>query len=188
LQKLVQEGKFREDLYYRVNVVRIELPPLRERRDDIPLLAAYFAQKYARPGEAAKQIPPQAMEVLLNYSWPGNIRELENAIERACVTSQNGSILPQLLPYELVHNEAPKPSHSIDLNQPLPELLPQAQADIEQEYIRKALEQCRGNVSQCAQMCGISRRSLSGKLWAYQINKSGFKDTSGSASDNGTDE
>jgi len=188
LQKLVQEGKFREDLYYRVNVVRIELPPLRERREDIPLLAAYFAQKYARPGEAAKQIPPQAMEVLLNYSWPGNIRELENAIERACVTSQNGSILPQFLPYELVHKEAPKPSNSIDLNQPLPELLRQAQADIEQEYIRKALEQCRGNVSQCAQMCGISRRSLSGKLRAYQINKSVFKDTSGSASDNGTDE
>ncbi len=188
LQKLVQEGKFREDLYYRVNVVRIELPPLRERREDIPLLAAYFAQKYARPGEAAKQIPPQAMEVLLNYCWPGNIRELENAVERACVTSQNGSILPQFLPYELVHNEAPKPSHSIDLNRPLPELLRQAQADIEQEYIRKALEQCRGNVSQCAQMCGISRRSLSSKLRAYQIKKSVFKDTPVSASDNGTDD
>src|SRR5438270_13189891 len=73
LQKLVQEGKFREDLYYRLNVIKIELPPLRERREDIPLLAAYFAEKYARPGEPPKQIPPKAMDVLMNYSWPGNI-------------------------------------------------------------------------------------------------------------------
>jgi DNA-binding NtrC family response regulator len=185
LQKLVQDGKFREDLYYRLNVVKVELPPLRERREDIPLLAAYFAQKYARPGESAKQIPPRAMEVLLNYSWPGNIRELENAIERACVTSQNGSILPQFFPHELMHNEAPKPSYAIDINKPLPELLRQLQADVEQEYIRQALDQCRGNVSQCAQMCGISRRSLSGKLRAYQINKTVFKETPVSASHNG---
>src|SRR5438552_1147455 len=95
LQRLVKQGKFREDLYYRLNVIKIDLPPLRERREDIPLLAAYFAEKYARPGEAAKPIPPETMDALLNYSWPGNIRELENAIERACVTSPNGGILPQ---------------------------------------------------------------------------------------------
>src|SRR5262249_26338276 len=144
LLRLVQHGKFREDLYYRVNVVKIDLPPLRERREDIPLLAAYFAEKYARTGEPPKKIPPQAMEVLLNYSWPGNIRELENAIERACVTSQNGSILPQFFPAELLRNEAPKPPCAVDLTQPLPDLLRQAQADLERDYIRKALEQCHG--------------------------------------------
>lgn len=175
LQKMVQDGKFREDLYYRLNVVKIELPPLRERREDIPLLATYFAEKYARPGDAPKQIPPKAMDVLLNYSWPGNIRELENVIERACVTSQNGSIQPENFPLELLRGDAPKPPFSVDINMPLPDILRRIQADVEQEYIRKALEQCRGNVSQCAQMCGISRRSLSAKLGTYHINKSIFK-------------
>ena len=116
------------------------------------------------------------MDLLVNYSWPGNIRELENAIERACVTSQNGAILPEYFPPELLHHEAPKVPFAIDLNEPLPALLHRMQADVEQEYIRKALEQCRGNVTSCAQLCGISRRSLSAKLGAYQIKKSGFKD------------
>jgi DNA-binding NtrC family response regulator len=176
LQKLVQEGKFREDLYYRLNVVKIDLPPLRERREDIPLLAAYFAGKYARAGEAPKRIPPQAMDVLLSYSWPGNIRELENAIERACVTSPNGSLLVENFPPDVLQPPAPKLPLSVDLHRPLPDLLRQILADIEQEYIRKALEQTRGNVSQCAHLCGISRRSLSAKLGEYQINKAVFKD------------
>lgn len=175
LQKLVQEGKFREDLYYRLNVVKIDLPPLRERREDIPLLAAHFAAKYARPGEAAKRVPPQAMDVLLNYSWPGNIRELENVIERACVTSPNGAILPQSFPPDLLQPSTQKLPLAIDLHQPLPDLLRKIQADIEQDYIRKALEQTHGNVSECAQLCGISRRSLSAKLGEYQINKATFK-------------
>jgi len=176
LQKLVQEGKFREDLYYRINVVKIDLPPLRERREDIPLLAAYFAEKFARPGDPPKKIPPQTMEVLLNYAWPGNIRELENAIERACVTSQNGSILPQYFPTEVLHTTSSRPMGPVDVSQPLPDVLRQLQADVEQEYIRKVLEQCHGNVTNCAQRCGISRRSLSAKLRAYQINKAVFKD------------
>jgi DNA-binding NtrC family response regulator len=185
LQKLVQDGKFREDLYYRLNVVKIDLPPLRERREDIPLLAAFFAEKNARPGEAPKRIPPQAMDILLNYSWPGNIRELENAIERACVTSANGTIHPQNFPTDLLQPPAPKSHLDIDLNQPLPSLLQKIQADVEQEFIRKALEQTRGNVSQCAQICGISRRSLSAKLGVYQINKAAFKEVVSAVSTNG---
>lgn len=185
LQKLVQEGKFREDLYYRLNVVKIDLPPLRERREDIPLLAAYFAEKYARAGEGPKRIPPQAMDVLLNYTWPGNIRELENAIERACVTSPNGSISVDNFPPDLLHPLQTGSSLTIDLHQSLPQLLKQVQANVEQEYIRKALEQTRGNVSQCAQLCGISRRSLSAKLGAYHINKSVFKGSAGLSPVNG---
>src|SRR5262249_5677584 len=87
LVQLVREGKFREDLYYRLNVVKIDLPPLRERPEDIPLLATHFAEKFARPDRPPKQIAPKTMDVLLRYSWPGNIRELENAMERACVTA-----------------------------------------------------------------------------------------------------
>ncbi|HWY88631.1 MAG TPA: sigma-54 dependent transcriptional regulator, partial [Gemmataceae bacterium] len=79
LQKLVEEGKFREDLFYRLNVIKILLPPLRERPEDIPLLATHFTMKFTRANEPPKKIPPDVMEVLLNYSWPGNIRELENA-------------------------------------------------------------------------------------------------------------
>jgi DNA-binding NtrC family response regulator len=175
LQKLAQDGKFRDDLYYRLNVIKIDLPPLRERREDIPLLAAYFAEKYARPGEPPKRLAPRAMDVLLNYSWPGNIRELENVIERACVTSSNGAILPQNFPPDLFEPQAPKMPLAVDLNQPLPDLLRQVQGDVEQEYIRKALEHTGGNVGQCAKLCGISRRSLSAKLGSYQINKVVFK-------------
>ncbi|HZZ77450.1 MAG TPA: sigma-54 dependent transcriptional regulator [Gemmataceae bacterium] len=175
LHKLVQEGHFREDLYYRLNVIKIDLPPLRERREDIPLLASYFAGKYVRPNDPPKHISPQAMDVLLNYSWPGNVRELENAIERACVTSPNGSILAQHFPPDLLQPVAPHHSLTVDLQTPLPKLLRKVQADVEAEYIRKALEQTRGNVSQCARLCGISRRSLSAKLGTYQINKTTFK-------------
>ena len=175
LQKLVQDGQFREDLYYRLNVVKIELPPLRDRKEDIPLLAMYFAEKYVRPGESPKHIVPKTMQALLHYHWPGNIRELENAIERACVTSLNGSIQPDNLPPEVLNGKPAKAPLPFDLNQPLPAVLRQASAAIEQEYIRKALAQSGGVVSRCAQMCGLSRRSLSAKLAAYQIDKSLFK-------------
>src|SRR6202007_2693922 len=108
LLKRVKDGIFREDLYYRLNVVKIDLPPLRERPEDIPLLATHFAEKYARPGAPNKQIAPQTMDVLLNYSWPGNFRELENMIERACVTSQEDLIQPKNLPQEILSPTAPK--------------------------------------------------------------------------------
>src|SRR5439155_9581984 len=98
LQRLVKEGKFREDLFYRLNVVKIDLPPLRERPEDIPLLATHFIEKFARPGDLPKQITPRAMEVLLNHTWPGNIRDLENAIERACVTSRDNLTQVENLP------------------------------------------------------------------------------------------
>jgi DNA-binding NtrC family response regulator len=176
LQKLVKDGNFREDLYYRLNVVKIDLPPLRERREDIPLLAAHFVQKYARPTEPPKQISPQVMDILLNYRWPGNIRELENAIERACVTSMDGVIRPENLPPEVLTPNTPKLPFSIDLKRPLPDLLRELSADVEQQYIRKALEQSHGNVGRCAKICGLSRRSISAKIAEYNINKSTFKE------------
>lgn len=85
LAKLVKKGRFREDLYDRLNVVRIELPPLRERPEDVQLLAAHFTAEYTPSTETAKKIDPRAMELLVKHRWPGNIRELENVIERACV-------------------------------------------------------------------------------------------------------
>ena len=120
LHRLVKHGKFREDLYYRLNVVRIELPPLRERREDIPLLAGHFLQKYALPGEATKQITAPAMQVLMTYRWPGNIRELENVIERAAVTSHESKVDVADLPPELAEPTAQSRPFQVTLERPLP--------------------------------------------------------------------
>jgi transcriptional regulator with GAF, ATPase, and Fis domain len=176
LQRLVKQGTFREDLYYRLNVVKIDLPPLRERLEDIPLLATHFTEKYARAGEAARQISPRAMEALLNYRWPGNIRELENAIERACVTSRDNVIQVENLPPELVSPPVSKLPFHIDLERPLPELLRDAVLNIEQQYLRKALKKTRGNVGRCARICGLSRRSVTAKIAEYKLDKAAFKE------------
>ena len=102
LEKAVQEGSFREDLYYRLNVFSIFVPPLRERKSDIPLLANYFAGKYGRAmAKSVSTISPEAMDALVRYNWPGNVRELENAIERAMVVGKPPSIRPEDLPFQL---------------------------------------------------------------------------------------
>ncbi len=176
LLKLVHQGKFREDLYYRLNVVKINLPPLRDRPEDIPLLAMHFTQKYSRPGEPAKTIAPQAMDLLLQHRWPGNIRELENAIERGVVTSQDNMIRPENLPPELAGPLTAKYPFEVDLSRPLADVLREVTADIEERYIRKALKKSRGNIGRCAKICGLSRRSISAKISAYQIKKALFKE------------
>jgi DNA-binding NtrC family response regulator len=176
LPKLVRQGKFREDLYYRLNVVKIELPPLHERPEDIPLLATHFTAKYARRGEAARTISPEAMEKLLKHSWPGNIRELENAIEHACVTVRGPSIEVENLPLEVTAPRIGGVSLSIDLSRPLPELLREMTANLERQYLLRALKKSRGNVGRCAKICGMSRRSVSTKLAEYEIKKEPFKE------------
>ncbi len=176
LLELVKAGTFREDLYYRLNVVKIDLPPLRDRVEDIPLLVAHFARKYQRVGAPAPAIAPQAMDSLLHCPWPGNVRQLENAIERACVTSHNGCIELENLPTEILAPPAAKAPFEIDLNLQLGELLRTVNTSLEQEYIRRALEKSHGHVGRCAKICGLSRRSVSAKIAEYGINKAGFKE------------
>jgi DNA-binding NtrC family response regulator len=177
LEHEVKEGKFREDLFYRLNVIKIDLPPLRERPEDIPLLITHFLHKFARDGEQPKRVSPEAMERMLAYAWPGNIRELENAIERAAVTTVGETINLDNLPGRVAGGAASesKPLVDIDLSQPLPHYLKIATEQIEREYIRKALEKSRGNVGRCAELCGLSRRSVSGKISQYGIDKIQFK-------------
>jgi DNA-binding NtrC family response regulator len=175
LQRLVKEGKFREDLFYRLNVVKIDLPPLRDRSEDIPLLATHFTEKFGRDNEV-KRISPAAMEVLLNYSWPGNVRELENAIERACVTSRDSQIELNNLPPDLVSPPNNKIPFKIDLDKTLTELVKETVAQLEQMYIRKALKKTHGHVSRCARICGLSRRSITSKIAEYKLDKSLFKE------------
>jgi DNA-binding NtrC family response regulator len=176
LQRLVKQGRFREDLFYRLNVVKIDLPPLRERPEDIPLLATHFTEKYARPGQSPKQIAPEAMASLLNHQWPGNIRELENAIERGCVTSQDNVIQMYNLPLELTGAASPNVPLNVDLDRPLPELIRDITMQVEKEYIRKALKKTHGHVGRCARICGLSRRCMTTKLAEYQIDKASYKE------------
>jgi DNA-binding NtrC family response regulator len=176
LPAMVKRGKFREDLYYRLNVVKIDLPPLRQRPEDIPLLATHFAGKHARVGERPPTFTPEAMEKLLKHTWPGNIRELENAIERACVTTRDASVRSEDLPLEVLHVRANDGAAQVDLSKPLPELLREVTLDLERRYLTRAMKKSRGNVGRCAKICGLSRRSISAKLAEYNIEKKSFKE------------
>ena len=175
LENLVKEGKFREDLYYRLNVYKIDLPPLRDRAEDIPLLATHFTQKYCRQGQPPCQISPEAMEVLLAYHWPGNIRQLENAIERAVVTAKKGLIHPANLPTDVVKPAPKKVAASIDLTRPLPLQLSELTTDFEERYLRRALKKSRGHVGRCARISGLSRRSITSKIAQYKIDTAIYK-------------
>ncbi len=176
LEAEVKGGKFREDLYYRLNVIKIDLPPLRDRPEDIPLLAQHFLNKYSRPNEPNKKIAPETMERMLTYRWPGNIRELENAIERAAVCTVGDTISPENLPPKISGlDQGNNTKIEIDLNNKLSYYLEQATEHIEREYLIKALEKTHGNVGKTADLCGLSRRSVSGKISQYGIDKYPFK-------------
>jgi DNA-binding NtrC family response regulator len=179
LQRLIKEAKFREDLFYRLNVVKIELPPLRERPSDIPLLASHFLLKFVQPGKPVKQFSSAAMKVLIDYPWPGNIRELENVIEGLCVTTRGSLIRIEDLPPALRLVPMAESAPAIDLDKPLAHHLTTAVAQIEEAYIRKALAKTFGNIGQCARICGLSRRSVTVKMAQYQLSKSSFKEDRG---------
>jgi len=175
LEKLVAEGKFREDLFYRLNVIRIEIPPLRDRPEDIPLLATHFTQKYARVNQPPPQIGPDAMDLLLRSPWPGNVRQLENAIERACITAREGTIRAEDFPADVAQRTKSREQFQIDLTRPLPEQLSELTASFEERYLRKALRRTRGHVGKCAKISGLSRRSVTEKISQYNIDKNLFK-------------
>ncbi|MFL5331100.1 MAG: sigma-54-dependent transcriptional regulator [Gemmataceae bacterium] len=175
LEKLVADGSFREDLFYRINVIRLDLPPLRERPEDIPLLAAHFARKYARANQPPPDIEPDAMEILLNCPWPGNVRQLENAVERACVTARNGIITTANLPSDVGGRTLVTPDFAVDLTRPLTDQLNELTSRFEERYLRAALKKTRGHVGQCAELTGLSRRSITDKLAQYKIDRTEFK-------------
>jgi DNA-binding NtrC family response regulator len=161
LEQLVAEGKFREDLFYRLNVFTITIPPLRERKEDIPLLVRHFIETTGITGKEKTLISPEAMNLLLSYHWPGNIRELQNIIERAIILSENNVIRPQDLPLGL--REEPKLSY-IDKDNTLKSL-----RSAEKTYISKVLEEVGGHRGKAAQVLRISERTLYRKLKKYNI-------------------
>jgi len=153
LRELVQLGSFREDLYYRLNVFPIRVPPLRERREDIEVLARYFLQRAgAERLKATPEIDDSAMELLKRYSWPGNIRELENVIERAAILSGGGPISNKHLPREVQTASAPAVTRGI-YEMPFRE----ARNTFERSYLEQMLDRCDGNVALAARTAGVSR-------------------------------
>ncbi len=160
----MQQGQFREDLYYRLNVFQIHMPPLRERKEDIPLLAQHFVEKF-RPTYLVNKISPAAMELLVRYHWPGNIRELQNVIERAAIICQGNEILPEHLPKELL--AAQKTTAGPVINFPDQGI---SLEEVEKELILKALEKTGGNQTRAAQLLGITRSALLYRSQKYGIN------------------
>jgi two-component system response regulator AtoC len=170
-QQAVADGRLRQDLYFRLNVVRIDVPLLQERKEDIPLLAEHFLRKYA--SELGRKIPrlnPQTMASLQAYSWPGNVRELENLIERATVLCQCDEITPDYFPAEItkpaaLKGEAPPPEPELPASSALKE---QVEA-LEKRLIERALQQCDNNKSAAARLLEISERALWYKVKRYGL-------------------
>lgn len=157
----VREGKLREDLYYRLNVFQLAVPPLRQRGQDILRLASHFLQ--ARPCK----LGPAAEQYLLAYPWPGNVRELENILERAAILAGKGDILPQHLPADIALPQHQMTSHNDHEVNALS--IPQATARLERTLIAQALDNCQGNKSKAAKLLEISERSLWNKLNQYDM-------------------
>jgi DNA-binding NtrC family response regulator len=164
LRQLVTQGKFQDDLFYRLNVIPIEIPPLRERREDIPALVEHFIKKHAqRTGRRIERMDDDALAGLQQYEWPGNVRELENTIERAVVLSQGPTITSRAIS---VLGAAPQPSSGL----PSTKLRPNIEW-VEKETIRRALESAGGVKKDAAELMGISQRALSYYLAKYRIDQ-----------------
>lgn len=172
LDKAVAEGRFREDLYYRLNVIPIKVPALRERREDIQLLISYFLKKYVSADLSNRiRFSKQAFELILHYDWPGNVRELENLIERLVILKGGSIIMPEDLPNSLYHVNS---SDSLDYKKALslPEKgldLKKLMTEIEESLINQALERTGGNKNKAAQLLQLNRTTLIEKLKRFAI-------------------
>ncbi|MCA0388109.1 MAG: sigma-54 dependent transcriptional regulator [Bacteroidetes bacterium] len=157
LEEMVKDGRFREDLYYRLNVFSITIPPLRERKEDIPHLAEHFLTKFASGmNRNIKGISKDAMEFLQSYPWPGNVRELENAIERAVVMRRSGEIKPDDLPFN-IHAQKSDEEEALEI--------------VEKKHIIRMLEKYGFNISKVAKVLGIDRVTLYNKMSKYNIER-----------------
>ncbi len=158
LEKAIKEGSFREDLYYRLNVFSIVLPPLRERRTDIPLIAKYFLTKYAQSmNKNVLDFSPQALEMIGGYDWPGNIREVRNVVERAMVVAKGNQIQVEDLSF-------PFPSQSMSL-------VGESLEDVEKNHIEKILNLTKGNIAQAAEILKLSRLTIYNKIEKYHLKR-----------------
>jgi two-component system response regulator HydG len=158
LDRLVEEGRIRSDFYYRINVITIRVPPLRERPDDVPLLAHHFLQGFVREmGRRVDGIAPAALRLLQSYEWPGNVRELKNVIERAVVVNRSGTIEEDDLTFLRTGEPVRTGIESLE--------------EVEADHIRKTLEACGWNISRAARVLGIHRGTLTRRMKKHGLDK-----------------
>ncbi|MEJ7608699.1 MAG: sigma-54 dependent transcriptional regulator, partial [Bryobacteraceae bacterium] len=177
LRKLVDEGRFREDLYYRLNVINIPLPPLRDRKADIPLLIEYFFQKYceenrrflAENGRSTLNFTPEAMQILMDHSWPGNVRELENAVERAVVLAPESTVPVDVLPDHILHAGGLRIRLDASGHLPADASLFEIVADFERRQILEALEAANWSQTDAAEALRIPLSTLNQKIKRLDI-------------------
>ncbi len=187
LEKAIREGAFRQDLYYRLKVVSLHLPLLRERKEDIPELVRYFLHLFgADINRDVRDISPRALEKLMRYHWPGNVRELENSVKRAMVIAKGNTLLPEDFLLEGVESEV-GPTEHLDLDERIQKLMEPVfkelvelsrrspgsdlMSELEKTLIKRALQETRGNQVQAAILLGISRNTLRSKIERYRIRK-----------------
>jgi len=187
LEKAIREGTFRQDLYYRLKVVTLHLPPLRERKEDIPELVRYFLQRFrADINREVLDIAPKSLENLMRYHWPGNVRELENAVKRALVIAKSHSLLPEDFSLEGMEREI-GPAEHLELEERLQKMMEPVfkdllelsrrgpgtdlMSELEKILIKRALQETKGNQVQAAILLGISRNTLRSKIERYRIRK-----------------
>ena len=182
LEAAVAEQHFRQDLFYRLNVVTLHVPPLREREGDLPLLAAHFLRKHG--GAQPPTLSPEALDAMSAYAWPGNVRELENAILHAIALGQGEMIGPESLPPPISRRPVPRRALSpesvgsnepIDLDVPLTEAKRRAAADFERRYLVRVMEHAKGSVSEAARLSGLDRTNFRRLLQRHALDPASFK-------------
>ncbi|HKN82223.1 MAG TPA: sigma-54 dependent transcriptional regulator, partial [Pyrinomonadaceae bacterium] len=172
LRAMVSDGRFRDDLYYRINVLSIDVPPLRERREDIPVLIDYFLKKHTKnTSRLVRGLTPETKKLMYDYSWPGNVRQLESAIERAILLSEGDLITTEDLPSEVRQEVGPAaegafklPAEGINFE------------DVERNLITQAMEQTDYNITKAAKLLGLTFRTLQYRLEKFGIKRSDGKD------------
>ena len=176
LKKMCEDGQFRKDLYYRLNVFPIEIPPLRDRPEDIPHLVEVFLKRMNKfSSKEIHHIHPRVLEAFTRYSWPGNIRELENLMERAFILETSSLLTPESFPSELFESEVPSASVFFDTQLTLTEVRHRGIEDIERHYLKEVLAKNQGRIKESASVAGVTTRQLHKLMKRYGIRKEEFR-------------
>jgi two-component system response regulator AtoC len=170
LEDGVRDGVFREDLYWRLAVLSIQVPPLRDRKEDIPLLCEYFIEKFNRElGKNIKKITVETLHLLQNYNWPGNIREMESVIYEILVMSEHSQIEEEDMPLRIRVKAADEENLSLGKGRPMNQMIKNITEKKEKSFIEKAIQESGGNRTKAAQILGVSRKTLFNKMVQYKI-------------------
>jgi DNA-binding NtrC family response regulator len=176
LKQMCAEGRFRKDLYYRLNVFPITIPHLFERKEDIPLFVDFFIQRFNQfNAKQIRGVHADVMQALMGYDWPGNLRELENLLERAHILETTNELTPESFPSELFESTEPVAEIAIDTTETLAAVRNKALAETERRYLKEVLARNKGKINASAAEAGISTRQLNKLMHKHQLGKSAFK-------------